>query len=89
MYRFWVCWSSFDLYFAGIKKDVNMSDNSILEFSRVCDSVDVLVNGNNSKIKSRVKKTLVELLGEPGLNKMRKLKLKNLSYQFSLMMSII
>jgi hypothetical protein len=61
-YRFWIDWSSYDLYFVGIKKQENRDLDTNIKL--VFDKVDEHINGKNSLKIHKYRKIVALSLGD-------------------------
>lgn len=77
--RFWVNWSSFDLYFCGIKKGQPLSDDVQQEWTALCAAVGAYVAKSNGLKVGRYRATAAKCLGDRWFSAMRRLT-KTLSY---------
>lgn len=74
LYRFWVNWNVFDIYFVGIKKTVSLDENIRLHFSAASEALSAYVIRDNARILSKIHQLTVNTFGESGVNFFRQLK---------------
>jgi SAM-dependent methyltransferase len=73
-YRFWVDWSSFDLYFAGIKSGSESTNADATEWTAFIDAVEETVMKHNSSLRSLLLKIAARTVGDTGFAIGRKIK---------------
>lgn|SRR4030065_51675 len=73
-YRFWVNWSSFDLYFAGIKLGSELTNVDTGGWIKIQNEVDETMKRYNSSMRSILYKVIAYIFGDVGYKIGRKIK---------------